>query len=67
MKKFFTFATIAMCLSGCSNEQVYNSLSGAKESECQKIVDANERNRCLDAAKEPYGKYQQRREETQKN
>jgi len=67
MKKFFTFATIAMCLSGCSNEQVYNSLSGAKESECQKIVDANERARCLDAAKESYGKYQQRREESLKN
>lgn len=67
MKKFITFAAIAMCLAGCSNEQIYHSLSGAKENECQKIVDANERARCLDAAKESYEKYQQRREESQKN
>lgn len=67
MKKLFVFVTTLICLAACSNEQIYNSLSGAKENECQKIVDANERARCLDAAKESYEKYQQRREESQKN
>jgi hypothetical protein len=57
----------AVLIGGCSNEQVYNSIHGAKETECQKILDAGERNRCLNDAHKPYSTYKQQRDESIKN
>lgn len=61
-----TAAAIAL-LTGCSNKEVYNSMQGAKENECQKIIDAGERARCLDNAHQSYDKYRQQREDSSKN
>jgi hypothetical protein len=49
-------------LTGCSNRQVYDSLQGAKQNECNKIADNNERQRCFDDAGKSYDRYQRERE-----
>ncbi|MDB6060228.1 MAG: hypothetical protein JWM78_331 [Verrucomicrobiaceae bacterium] len=56
-----------MLLGGCSHEQLYNSMQGARDEKCQKIIDGGERARCLDNAHQPYDKYRQQREEPSKN
>jgi hypothetical protein len=63
MRKYMGAIAAIAVLSGCSNQEIYNSQQGAKENECQKIIDANERHRCLEAAHESYDKYEKRRQE----
>lgn len=47
---------------GCSNREVYDSLQGAKQNECNKVVDNNERQRCFEDANKSYDRYQRERE-----
>lgn len=54
----------AQGLFACSGEQVYNSLQGARENECQQIVDATQRNQCLENAHKSYDKYDRQRNES---
>ena len=49
-------------LTGCSAQQGYASAQAWQRSQCLKIVDAQERRRCLDAADRPYGTYKQQSE-----
>ncbi len=63
MHKYLGLVAAAL-LAGCSHEQMYNSMQGAKENECQKIIDASERARCLDNAHMPYQQYRQQRDDS---
>lgn len=56
----------ALIFIACSNEQVYNSLQGARENECPKIVDAAQRSQCFDNARTSYDKYEQQRNDARK-
>ena len=53
-------------LGACSNAEVYNSMQGAREQECQHIVDAAQRNQCLDSAHMSHDRYEQQRNESRK-
>ena len=58
---FILAALLALC--GCSDRQVYDSLQGAKQNDCNKIADNNERERCFAAANQSYDRYEQERNE----
>ncbi len=60
MKPFLLIATL-LALTACTNRQAYDSLQGARQQECGKIVDANERARCYGVASQPYDRYEQER------
>jgi hypothetical protein len=57
-----TLAFSLFLLAGCSNREVYDSMQGAKQNECNKIVDNNERQRCFEDANKSYDRYQRERE-----
>lgn len=57
-----SLAPALLALSGCSNRQVYDSLQGAKQNECSKVVDNSERQRCFDDANKSYDRYRRERE-----
>jgi hypothetical protein len=49
---------LAGCLAaGCTSEQIYNSAQGWRRSECYKLVDLAQRERCLKEADRPYDAY----------
>jgi hypothetical protein len=54
-----------LLLSGCTNQQLYSSMEGARENECRQIADPNERDLCFDNARKSYDKYEQQRKESQ--
>ena len=67
MRKLIRAAAILLSMqivSACSNQQAYNSLQGARENECLKVVDAAQRNQCVDNAHKPYDKFEQQRNES---
>ena len=47
----------ASLAAGCSSEQIYNSAQGWRRSECYKIFDLAQRDRCLVDADRPYDAY----------
>lgn len=51
-------------ISACSNEQMYNSMQGARENECVKIIDAEKRAQCMNDAHKPYNQFEQQRNES---
>jgi hypothetical protein len=57
-------AALATALNGCSNREVYNSLQGAKQNECNKIVDDNQRRHCFEEANRNYDRYQREQNAT---
>jgi len=64
MKGLFVIALGFFALVGCSNQQAYNSLQGARENECRQIADANERDSCFENARKSYDQYEQQRKES---
>lgn len=48
-------------LCACSEQQVYQSGQGLRQSECQKILDAAKRISCLDEADKTYRDYERAR------
>jgi hypothetical protein len=42
---------------GCTSEQIYNSARGWRRSECYKLADLAQRERCLKEADRPYDVY----------
>jgi hypothetical protein len=62
LKSILFIAAVLLTLNGCSNREVYNSLQGAKQNECNKIVDNNERQRCFENANKNYDRYQQQKD-----
>jgi hypothetical protein len=53
--------TIA-CLSGCSSQQLYGVGQGWQRNECNRIIDLQERNRCMASADTSYGEYKRQSE-----
>ena len=49
-------------LAGCSSRQVYDGAAGWRQNECDRIVDAAERSRCLDTANLEYERYRRERD-----
>ncbi|MEK7884703.1 hypothetical protein [Methyloversatilis sp. NSM2] len=49
-------------LAGCSSRQVYDGAAGWRQNECDRIVDATERSRCLDTANLEYERYRRERD-----
>ena len=47
----------AVVAGGCSSEQIYNAAQGWRRSECYKIGDLDQRERCLKEASRPYDAY----------
>lgn len=62
--KTFLFAVLALAglLGGCSSEQLYASGQDWQRSECNKLLDAQERGRCLSRANASYDSYRQQTE-----
>jgi len=54
---------LALLACGCSSRQVYDSAWGWRRNECQKIVNDDERARCLEAANASYDKYRKEQDE----
>jgi hypothetical protein len=48
---------LTLLASGCSPEQVYNAAAGWRRNECYKIVDVEQRDRCLKEADRSYDAY----------
>ncbi|WP_019916094.1 hypothetical protein [Methyloversatilis discipulorum] len=49
-------------LVGCSSRQLYDSAASWRQQECDRIVDATERSRCLETANLEYERYRRERE-----
>ncbi|MFH0789502.1 MAG: hypothetical protein V2B13_18075 [Pseudomonadota bacterium] len=48
---------------GCTAKQVYDSAQGLRLNECNKIVNQDERSRCVETANTSYEKYNRDRDE----
>ena len=59
----FTALAALVTLTGCSAQQGYASAQSWKRNQCSKIVDAQERIRCLREAEQPYDSYQKQAED----
>ena len=59
-----TVLTAVASVSGCSAQQGYASAQAFKRNQCSKIVDAQERIRCLREADTSYDAYQKASEST---
>jgi hypothetical protein len=46
-----------LVLAGCSGRQVYQSATGWRQNECQKILESAERARCMEQANKDYDTY----------
>ncbi|WP_425259065.1 hypothetical protein ACPOLB_26525 [Rubrivivax sp. RP6-9] len=51
-------------LYGCSSQQVYGAGQAWQLQECSKIMDAQERNRCMSSANTSYDEYKRQTEAT---
>ena len=49
--------SLVMALAGCSGRQIYQSATGWRMNECQKILEDAERARCLGSANKDYDTY----------
>lgn len=59
----FTALAALVTLTGCSAQQGYAGAQSWKRNQCSKIVDAQERIRCLREADQPYDSYQKQAED----
>jgi hypothetical protein len=50
------------CLSGCSSQQLYGVGQGWQRNECNRIIDLQERNRCMASANASYEEYRRQSE-----
>jgi hypothetical protein len=59
----FLFAfTLLVGLSSCSSQQLYGVGQEWKKNECNKIIDMQERNRCMSSTKTSYEEYKRQSE-----
>ena len=52
-------ALLAIVLSACSEQQLYNNAQGWREAECNKILETPRRERCMKEARQSHGEYKQ--------
>ena len=53
---------IVLAATGCTSKQAYDTGQAWQRRECNKIVDQNERDRCLDGVNTPYEDYKRQTE-----
>jgi hypothetical protein len=61
--KFILFTTALLALTACSNREVYDSLQGARQQECGKIIDDSARQRCFSEAGKSHDRYEKERQQ----
>ena len=44
-------------LAACSGKQIYESATGWRQNECQKILESSEHTRCMESANKDYDSY----------
>jgi hypothetical protein len=59
---FSAVAVSALALPGCTSEQLYATGQGWQRNECNKLIDGQERQRCLNQANTSYETYERQRE-----
>ncbi|WP_018230983.1 hypothetical protein [Methyloversatilis universalis] len=59
---FATLTVLSGLLAACSSQQMYDSATGWRQQECDRITDAAERSRCLETANLEYERYRRERE-----
>ena len=52
----------AVCLSSCSSQQFYGVGQGWQKNECNRIIDTQERNRCMNSTRTSYEDYKRQSE-----
>jgi hypothetical protein len=62
MKSFLLIVPL-LTLTACSNREVYDSLQGARQNECGKIVDDNTRQQCYSDAGKSHDHYEKDRQQ----
>lgn len=58
-------AALVLLMSACSNQQLYQSSQGLRQSECDRLMDAEKRQQCIDAANKSYDAYEKERKAVQ--
>jgi hypothetical protein len=58
-------ALASLGLAGCSSQQLYGAGQGWQRAECNKIMDAQERSRCMASASTSYEDYRKQSEAAQ--
>jgi hypothetical protein len=61
--KFLSFLAILLALTACTNREVYDSLQGARQNECSKIVDDGARQQCYSDAGKSHDRYEKERQQ----
>lgn len=56
-RRLFAAASLLLCLTACSAEQMYDSSQGWRPNQCSKTLDKAEYDRCMAQADAPYGSY----------
>lgn len=55
-------SVVLVALAGCSSQQLYGGGQAWQQQECSKLMDAQERNRCMASAKRSYDEYRREAE-----
>ena len=66
--KIFLFLSILSLLPfffGCSAQQIYGAGQAWQRNECFKIIDSQERSRCVDSANTQYYQYNRKSQDTE--
>ena len=66
MRPTFVFISLlaTSSLPGCSSQQLYNTGQAWQRNECNKIVDAQEWNRCMASSNTSYDDYKRQAQDT---
>ena len=65
-RTLFALLFAAAATAGCSSQQTYASGQAWQQNQCQKILDMQERERCLAPTRESYDSYQRKAGELKK-
>lgn len=58
-------AALLFLLSACSSQQLYQSSQGLRQGECDRQMDADKRQQCIDEANKSYDAYDKERKAVQ--
>jgi hypothetical protein len=56
-------AMAALSVAACSSQQLYNSAAGLRQQECNRMLNRDERERCLTSADRSHEEYEQRKKQ----
>lgn len=67
MKRTIMLLIAFIACTACGSKELYHSSQGWRQNECQKIIENEERVKCMEAANKSYEQYQKERNETIKS